>query len=56
MPKMIAYGMLCTNKNAIAGHLVKASCSFCGAKYGSEEEAKKCEAKHNNKLLRGKTV
>lgn len=49
---MIEYGMLSTTTNALAGCLVKARCDFCGRKFGSFEEAKKCEAGHINKLIR----
>ena len=33
-------------------HLVKAVCSFCGKKYGSLEEARKCETRCLNALIR----
>lgn len=46
MPHLIAYAQMSTSKNALAGNLVKAQCDFCGNKYGSIEEAKKCEADH----------
>lgn len=54
MAKLVGYAMMSANKNAIddAGHLVKAMCVFCGRKYGSIEEAKKCESKHINDLIR----
>lgn len=39
MPRLIKYGVL------PSGYLVKAQCCICGAKYGSVEEAKKCEEK-----------
>ena len=42
------------NKNAIGdgGYLAKAMCGFCGRKFGSIEEARKCETKHLNDLIR----
>ena len=53
MAKLIGYAMMSTNKNAVDnGHLVKAMCEFCGRKFGSIEEAKKCETKHLNDLIR----
>ena len=45
MPKLIKYGML------PSGCLIKAQCYICGAKYGSVEEAKKCEEKCFNKII-----
>ena len=45
MPKLVKYGMMSTEKNGLGGYLVKAQCWICGAKYGSVEEAKKCEEK-----------
>ena len=54
MPKLIGYmtmsvaGVNGTND----GHLVKAVCSFCGKKYGSLEEASKCETRCLNALIR----
>lgn len=53
MAKLVGYAMMSTDKNAINnGHLVKAMCEFCGRKFGSIEEAKKCETKHLNYLIR----
>lgn len=53
MAKLVGYAMMSANKNAIdEGHLVKAMCGFCGRKFGSIEEAKKCEAEHLNDLIR----
>lgn len=53
MAKLIGYAMMSANKNAVDnGHLVKAMCEFCGRKFGSIEEAKKCELKHLNDLIR----
>ena len=46
MPHLIAYAQMSTTKNALAGNLVKAQCDFCGRKFGSIEEAKKCEDNH----------
>lgn len=43
MAHLIKYAMLNNERNAIAGNLVKAQCDICGKKYGSFEEAKKCE-------------
>ncbi len=45
MPHLIAYGMINSTSN-----LVKAQCDICGRKYGSVEEAKKCEMSHFNGL------
>ena len=45
MPKLVKYGIMSTEKNGLGGYLVKAQCYICGAKYGSIEEAKKCEEK-----------
>lgn len=57
MAELVAYGMLSATPNALAGNLVKAQCCFCGRKYGSVEEAKKCEVEHfnaiTNELIRG---
>lgn len=52
MAKLIAYGLLSTNNNALAGNLVKAMCEFCGKKFGSVKEAKQCEKKHINEFIR----
>lgn len=53
MAKLVGYAMMSANKNAVDnGHLVKAMCEFCGRKFSSVEEAKKCEAKHFNDLIR----
>lgn len=53
MAKLIGYAMISTNKNSVDdGHLVKAMCEFCGRKFGSIEEAKKCEATHINEVIR----
>ena len=46
MAHLIAYAQLSTSANALAGNLVKAQCDFCGRKFGSLEEARKCEIKH----------
>lgn len=35
-----------TTDNSLAGNLVKAQCEFCGNKFGSIEEARKCESGH----------
>lgn len=51
MAKLITYGMLSTNNNAVAGNLVKAQCEICGRKFGSIEEARKCETEHLNKAI-----
>lgn len=50
MPELVAYGMLSATTNALAGPLVKAQCYICGRKYGSKEEAQKCEANHFNEI------
>ena len=52
MAKLISYGLLSTSNNALAGNLVKAMCEFCGKKFGSVKEAKQCEEKHINELIR----
>ena len=54
MTKLVGYAMMSANKNAIGdgGHLAKAMCEFCGRKFGSIEEAKNCENKHLNDLIR----
>lgn len=53
MAKLIGYAMMSANKNAIDdGHLAKAMCGFCGRKFGSIEEARECETKHLNDLIR----
>lgn len=46
MPHLIAYAQMSTTKNALAGNLLKAQCDFCGRKFVSLEEAKKCEDEH----------
>lgn len=46
MPHLVKYGVMSTNNNGLAGVLVKAQCDFCGATYGSVEEARKCEERH----------
>lgn len=46
MAHLVAYAQLSTSANALTGNLVKAQCDFCGSKFGSLEEAKKCEAEH----------
>ena len=51
MAHLIAYAQMSTTDNAIAGNLVKAQCDLCGKKYGSLEEAKKCEARHIEKSI-----
>ena len=53
MAKLVGYAMMSANKNAVDnGCLVKAMCEFCGRKFGNIEEAKKCEIKHFNDLIR----
>lgn len=53
MAKLVGYAMMSANRNAIdEGHLAKAMCGFCGRKFSSIEEAKKCETKHLNDLIR----
>lgn len=54
MVKLLKYSMMPTIKNSINNDcLVKAMCEFCGRKFGSIEEARKCEFKHINRLIRG---
>lgn len=53
MAKLVGYAMMSTNKNGTdGGHLVKAMCEFCGRKFGSIKEARKCETKHINDVIR----
>lgn len=53
MAKSVGYAMMSANKNSIDnGHLVKAMCEFCGRKFGSIEEARKCETNHFNDVIR----
>lgn len=56
MAKLIKYGMLSTDNNSLAGYLVKAQCDFCGARYGSVEEARKCEQKHLQTMISNLSV
>lgn len=51
MPNLVKYGMMSTEKNGFGGYLVKAQCCICGTKYGSVEEAKKCEEKCLQELI-----
>jgi hypothetical protein len=53
MSQFIGYNMMSdvTKNSKDDGHLVKAQCNFCGAKYGSSEEAKKCESSHFTNFL-----
>lgn len=51
MAKLVAYGLL-GEKGTMAGSLAKAQCEICGKKYGSVEEARKCEVNHVAKYLR----
>lgn len=54
MAKLVKYGLLSTNKNTIDhGYLIKAMCEFCGKKFNSVEEAKKCEVKHIDNCIKG---
>lgn len=52
MPKLVAYGMLSIKDSSYVGNLTKAMCEICGAKYGSLEEAKKCEYKHFDQVFK----
>lgn len=53
MAKLVGYAMMSANKNTIdEGHLIKAVCEFCGRKFGSIEEARKCETKHLQDVIR----
>lgn len=54
MAKLIAYGQLTTD-NSLAENFVKAQCEFCGKKFGSLEESRKCESKHIMEMI-GKTL
>lgn len=51
MVKLIAYSQLSTD-DSISGILVKAQCEFCGKKFGSVEEARKCESGHIMDLIK----
>lgn len=53
MAKLIGYGLMSMANNSLGGHLSKAQCEFCGAKFGSLDEAKKCETRHVNEMIRG---
>lgn len=54
MAKLLKYSKMPIIKNSVDdGCLVKATYEFCGKKFGSVEEAKKCESKHINRLIRG---
>ena len=46
MAHLVKYGLLSTAENGLAGNLVKAQCDICGRKFGSLEEARKCERNH----------
>lgn len=46
MANLVAYGMLSTSDSALAGSISKAQCNFCFRKYGSLEEARRCEQRH----------
>ena len=52
MPHLVAYAQHSTTSNALAGTLVKAQCDFCGKKFGSLEDARKCEIKHLQDYIR----
>lgn len=51
MAKLVAYGLL-GEKGTMDGSLAKAQCEICGKKYGSIEDARKCEVNHVEKCLR----
>ena len=53
MAKSLKHSMMPIIKNSIDdGCLVNVTCGFCGRKFGSVEEAKKCESKHRNYSIR----
>lgn len=53
MAKLVGYALMSANKNTVDnGRLVKAMCEFCGRKFGSIEEARKCETTHFNDAIR----
>ncbi len=52
MAHLIKYGMMSATENGFAGYLVKAQCDLCGKKYGSVEEARRCENRHMNNILK----
>lgn len=51
MPQLIGYAILNSSNNSIEGHLVKAQCFYCKKKFGSIQEARRCEAEHIRKEL-----
>lgn len=53
MAKLISYGMLDIGGNALGGYLTRACCEFCGKKFGSVQEARRCEEKHINEAIKG---
>ena len=53
MPHLIGYAQMSTD-NTITTTLVKAQCDFCGKKFGSVEEARRCENQHLQKEFWGK--
>ena len=53
MAKLVGYGLMNTTRDGKdCSSLSKAMCEFCGKKYGSIEEARKCELKHLDVILR----
>lgn len=53
MAKLVEYGLMSTTRNGKDScFLSKAMCEFCRKKYGSIEEARKCELKHLDDVLR----
>ena len=52
MPHLIGCAQMSTD-NTIATTLVKAQCDFCGKKFGSIEEARRCENQHLQKEFWG---
>lgn len=52
MPELIGYALLNTYNNSTnTSLLAKAQCCFCKRKYGSIEEASKCEIEHMRKEI-----
>lgn len=51
LAKLISYGVLDIGGNALGGYLTRACCEFCGKKFGSVQEARRCEVKHINEAI-----
>lgn len=51
MAHLIAYAQMSTDKNALAGNLVRAQCDICGNKFGDLKEARECEVNHIRDII-----